>query len=97
MSGLLEGRIAAVTAGGSGIGRARALGYAREGAHVVVFDVNVKTATQSQKAIRDAGSKAWSFELDVTDRDACRKVGSEISETIVMADCGYRSIQRKAP
>jgi 3-oxoacyl-[acyl-carrier protein] reductase len=92
MSGLLEGRIAAVTAGGSGIGRARALGCAREGAHVVVFDVNVKTATQSQKAIRDAGSKAWSFKLDVTDRDACRKVASEIGETIVMADGGYRSI-----
>jgi 3-oxoacyl-[acyl-carrier protein] reductase len=93
MSGLLEGRIAAVTGGGSGIGRAIALGYAREGAHVVVLDViNVETATQSQKAIRDAGSKAWSLKLDVTDRDACRKVASEIGETIVMADGGYRSI-----
>jgi 3-oxoacyl-[acyl-carrier protein] reductase len=82
MSGLLEGRFAAVTGAGSGIGRAIALGYAREGAHVVVLDVNAETAAQSRETIRDAGGEAWSFELDVTDRDACRKVAGEIGETI---------------
>jgi len=38
MSGLLQGRIAVVTGAGSGIGQAIALGYAREGAHVIVLD-----------------------------------------------------------
>ena len=38
MTGLLEERIAVVTGGGSGIGQAIALGYAREGAQVAVLD-----------------------------------------------------------
>ena len=82
MSRLLEGHIAAVTGGGSGIGRAIALGYAREGAHVVVLDANAETAAQTQKAIGDAGGKAWSFKLDVTERDACRKAAGEVGATI---------------
>src|SRR5262245_11686021 len=82
MSRLLEGHIAAVTGGGSGIGRAIALGYAREGAHVVVLDANAETAAQTQKTIADAGGKAWSFKLDVTERDACRKAAGEVAATI---------------
>jgi NAD(P)-dependent dehydrogenase (short-subunit alcohol dehydrogenase family) len=82
MGGLLEGHIAAVTGGGSGIGRAIALGYAREGAHVVVLDANAETAAETQKTIRDAGGKGWSFRLDVTECDACRKAAGEIGETI---------------
>ena len=51
MSGLLEGRIAVVTGGGSGIGQAIALGYAKEGAHVVVLDINADTAAETAKSI----------------------------------------------
>jgi len=82
MTGLLEHHIAAVTGGASGIGRAIALGYAREGAQVVVLDANAQGAAEIGKAILDAGGRAWSFELDVTQRDRCREVAAEIGKAI---------------
>ena len=63
---LLQNHIAVVTGAGSGIGRAIAIGYAREGARVVLLDMNEKAAAEAAKEIRDAGGKAESFALDVT-------------------------------
>jgi NAD(P)-dependent dehydrogenase (short-subunit alcohol dehydrogenase family) len=82
MGGLLEGQLAAVTGGGSGIGRAISLGYAKEAARVIVLDVNEETAGQTEKLINGTGGTAWSFRLDVTDRDACLRVAAGIAETI---------------
>jgi 3-oxoacyl-[acyl-carrier protein] reductase len=82
MPGLLEGHIAVVTGSGSGIGRAIAQGYAREGARVAVVDINGEAAAQTAKAITGAGGKATSFVLDVTQREACRTVAGEIEQSI---------------
>src|SRR6201987_6104118 len=82
MTGLLEQHIAAVTGGASGIGRAIALGYAREGAHVGVLDANGNGAAEAAKAIPGAGGKSRSFVLAVTERDKCREVAAEIAETV---------------
>jgi 3-oxoacyl-[acyl-carrier protein] reductase len=82
MTGLLEGRIGVVTGGGSGIGRAIALGYAREGAHVAVLDANGDAAAETVKAITGAGAKAYAFTLDVTERDKCRDVAAQVGEQI---------------
>jgi NAD(P)-dependent dehydrogenase (short-subunit alcohol dehydrogenase family) len=82
MAGLLEGRIAAVTGSASGIGRAIALGYAREGAHVAVIDIDGNGASATAKAVTAAGGKAASFTLDVTQRDQCRDVAAQIKEQI---------------
>jgi NAD(P)-dependent dehydrogenase (short-subunit alcohol dehydrogenase family) len=71
-----------VTGGGSGIGRAIALGYAREGAQVVVLDSNPGAGTETAKSIQDAGGKASSLELDVTDRDKCRMAAEQIGQNI---------------
>jgi 3-oxoacyl-[acyl-carrier protein] reductase len=82
MSGLLERHIAVVTGSGSGIGRAIALGYAREGAQVVVLDANGVAAAETVEAITGAGSKAVSFVLDVTERNKCREVAAQIAAQV---------------
>ena len=82
MAGLLERHIAVITGSGSGIGRAIALGYAREGAHVAVADIDAKAAAETVEAITAAGGKAQSFTLDVTDRDKCREIAGEIRRQI---------------
>ena len=76
---LLQNHIAVVTGSASGIGRAIALGYAREGAQVVLLDINEKAATEAAGEIRDAGGKATSFALDVTQREDCVAVAKEIA------------------
>ena len=85
MAGLLERHIAVVTGSGSGIGRAIALGYAREGAHVAVVDIDGKAAAETVKSITGAGGKAQGFTLDVTDREKCRTVAADIATQIGQA------------
>src|SRR5436853_5845924 len=82
MSGLLEQHIAVITGSGSGIGRAIALGYAREGAHIAVVDIDAKAAGETVKAITAAGGNAQSFTLDVTDREKCRDVAGDIAQQV---------------
>ena len=90
MSGLLASHIAAVTGAGSGIGRAIAQGYAREGAQVAVLDLNGEAASETAQQILNAGGKALAFTLDVTDRDACRvmatKVAGEVGNVSILVN-----------
>jgi NAD(P)-dependent dehydrogenase (short-subunit alcohol dehydrogenase family) len=82
MSALLQNHIAAVTGAGSGIGRAIAIGFAREGAQVAALDINAEAAAATAADIRDAGGKAQGFALDVTDHAACRAVAAQVGEKI---------------
>jgi NAD(P)-dependent dehydrogenase (short-subunit alcohol dehydrogenase family) len=65
----LEGRVTAITAGGSGMGRASALRFAEEGAHVVVSDRDEQAAKQVVAEITDAGGSAAAVRCDVGDND----------------------------
>ena len=66
MSGLLEGKVALVTGGGNGIGRATALLMAREGARVAVADYEAERAQETVAEINAAGGQAISLSGDVT-------------------------------
>src|ERR1700751_680286 len=79
---LLSNHIAVVTGAGSGIGRAIAAGYAREGARVVALDVNETSAANTAQEIRDAGGKADGFALDVTKRDACVAMAKQVADKV---------------
>ncbi|MBB3317492.1 NAD(P)-dependent dehydrogenase (short-subunit alcohol dehydrogenase family) [Rhizobium sp. BK181] len=67
---ILKDRIAIVTGAGSGIGRAGALIMAREGAHVIIADLDLKNAAESVSQITAAGGSAESLVVDVTDDKA---------------------------
>jgi NAD(P)-dependent dehydrogenase (short-subunit alcohol dehydrogenase family) len=81
MAGLLEGHIASVTGGGSGIGQGICLAYAREGARVIILDVNPEGAKETVGLIEAEGGTASAVTLDVTDRQACRAVAAEIGKS----------------
>lgn len=80
--GALHQHIAFITGGGSGIGQAIANGFAREGARVVVADVNEAGARETVRQVEAAGGRADAFVLDVADRAACQAVARQVSERI---------------
>jgi 3-oxoacyl-[acyl-carrier protein] reductase len=79
---LLQNHIAVVTGAGSGIGRAIASGYSREGARVVLLDINGKSAAEAAREIREAGGNAESFELCVTKREDCIAMAKQVADKV---------------
>ena len=76
----LEGRVAMITGGGSGIGRAAALMLAREGADIVICDINPQTGESVAEEVRALGREALSLPTDSSDRlqvQALVKAGGE--------------------
>jgi len=76
MTGDLEGRVALVTGGGSGIGRATALVLGARGASVVVADVNEASARETAELI-GADARAGSLRADVTDPESVDRMVAE--------------------
>lgn len=66
------GKVAFVTGAGSGIGRATALAFAREGANTVVTDVSEQGNQQTARMIEELGGRALALRCDVTRTDDVR-------------------------
>uniref|UniRef100_A0A9E8CPA2 SDR family oxidoreductase n=1 Tax=Bosea sp. NBC_00436 TaxID=2969620 RepID=A0A9E8CPA2_9HYPH len=73
----LKNKIAVVTGGGSGIGKAIATQFATQGAQVVVAEKNRAAGIEAAEAINAAGAKADFLEVDVTDERAMETVFAE--------------------
>ncbi|GHA26495.1 oxidoreductase [Salinimicrobium marinum] len=74
-SGKLEGRNAIITGGDSGIGRAVAIAFAREGANVLISYLKEhEDADKTAQYVRDAGKKAVLLAGDVSDENHCKKI-----------------------
>jgi len=75
----LQNKKAVVTGGGSGIGKAVAELFARQGAEVFILELNKASADETADQIRQTGGKAFSFSVNVTDQAKVKETIAEIA------------------
>ena len=91
MTGMLDGKAALVTGGGSGIGRATAIAMAREGARVAVSDLSKEGIDETVALINAAGGQSIAIQGDVTDEaDVANMVARTVS-AFGRIDCAFNN------
>ncbi len=97
-AGKLTGRVALVTGGDSGIGRAVAIGFAKEGADVVVSYLNeFEDAEETKRHVEAAGRKCALVAGDVGDETFCRKLVEEAVGTFGKLDIVVNNAAEQHP
>jgi len=87
----LENKVALVTGGGSGIGRACALAFAREGAKVVVADVMERGGKETVQMIKEAGGESIFVKTDVSKTDDVEALVKRTVDTYGRLDCAINN------
>src|SRR3989441_1706397 len=87
MPGTLNGKVALVTGGASGIGRATALTFAREGAKLVIADMQEEGGQQTVHMITEKGGEATFVRTDVSKAVEVQALISKVVETCGRLDC----------
>ena len=91
MPGRLDGKVALVTGGASGIGRATALTFAREGAKLVIADMNEDGGQQTVHVITEKGGEAIFVRADVSKAVEVQALISQAVETYGRLDCAHNN------
>ncbi|MFQ5933325.1 MAG: SDR family oxidoreductase [Dehalococcoidia bacterium] len=91
MAGEFEGKVALVTGGSGGIGRATSLAYAEEGAKVVVADVLVENGQETVRMIEDSGGEATFVEADVSKAAEVEAMVDKVVEAYGRIDFAYNN------
>jgi NAD(P)-dependent dehydrogenase (short-subunit alcohol dehydrogenase family) len=89
--GKLDGRVALITGSGSGIGRAAALLFAKEGARVAVADIIVAGGQETVRMIRDSGGAAHFIEVDVSKASGIQRMVKTTVEVFGRVDVLYNN------
>ena len=72
--GRFDGKVAIVTGGGAGIGKATCLRFAEEGASVVVAEIDENSGTEVSQSIVNSGGNACSFVTDISDEESVKQM-----------------------
>ena len=91
MPGSLKGRVALITGGSSGIGRATALAFAREGARVVIGNRRVSEGEETVRRVKAAGGEAMLVRTDVTQAAHIEMLVAKTVETHGRLDCAFNN------
>jgi len=91
MAGQLTGKVALVTGGASGIGRATALTFAREGAKLIIADLHEDGGHQTVHMITEQGGEAMFVRADVTQAREVEAMISQTVETYGRLDCAHNN------
>ncbi|MHC1738286.1 MAG: 3-oxoacyl-ACP reductase FabG [Ignavibacteriaceae bacterium] len=76
----LENKVAIITGGAQGIGKAASLKFAAEGATVVIWDVNEEKGNSLVNELKKNGSNAMFFKVDVTSFESTSSAAKEVNE-----------------
>lgn len=82
----LENKVAIITGGGTGIGKETALLFAKEGAKVVITDINQESGSQAVKDIQTNGGEALFVQHDVSKEEDWKMVAEETIKTFGKVD-----------
>jgi NAD(P)-dependent dehydrogenase (short-subunit alcohol dehydrogenase family) len=91
MNDSLKGKVALVTGGATGIGRAAAVAFARRGASVMIADVAIDAAEESAKLARAAGAKVEVVRCDVSRADEVDAMVKTTVERFGGLDCAFNN------
>ncbi len=91
MADRLKGKVALITGGGSGIGRATAMLFAREGAKVLVADYNADGGERVARAIKEAGGEAIFHAADVSNPKEVEAMVAKTVATFGRLDCAFNN------
>ena len=86
-----SGKVAFVTGGGSGIGRATALAFAREGASVVIANRSKEGAEQTARMIEELGERALAVQCDVSRVENVKSALDKTIETFGRLDSAFNN------
>ena len=76
----LKDKVAIITGAGQGIGRAYANRFAREGAKIVVAEINEEIGRRTEQEVKAAGSDALYVKTDVSSEDSCKAMAAKAAE-----------------
>ena len=91
MNKRFAGRVALVTGGGGGMGRATSLAFAREGAQVVVADFNEQTAQETVKQVRAGGGIAKAVVVDVSSEASVKSMVAQAVSAFGKLDIAFNN------